>query len=335
MELEKTMRFDLARKLTSALLVLVMAPAIAQAERLSEMYVPTSGRIEVMVALGVRIEGLQIRTFDDVIALRDKLSEGPLDEAALTSWKFLERVGLKKRDQPPPPPPPLGALQVEWHDISAWQTGTLNFQGELIELSTTTPGTDRSCRTVIGPRSCVRVHCNQRDETFDHTWRLASYDERLSPLGLFSRAEHLFRYYGEVRPYAGHELFVETFIGREVLLVDRKEDAILAYAHCRDVKQLRGILEFTIHMQLTPTATPQPHQVPMLTLRCHGSRCDFFYIKQAEFDVEISPETFVVDVPAGATYTALGSGQPIRSGKVSQDITAKSPLDVVKQRKGN
>ncbi|TWT31734.1 hypothetical protein Enr8_36580 [Blastopirellula retiformator] len=319
----------------SALLGLVVFPALAHAERLSEMYVPTSGRIEVMVALGVRIEGLQIRTFDDVIALRDKLSEGPLDEASLTSWKFLDRVGLKKRDPSPPPPLPPGAVLVKRHDIDAWQTGTLNFQGELIELSTTTPGTDRACRTVIGPRSCVRIQRHQNDETFNHTWHFASLDERLSPLGLFSRAEHIFRYYGEVRPYAGHELFVETFIGREVLLVDRKEDAILAYAQCRDVEQLRGISQFTIHLQLKSTATPQPHQIPMLTLRCHGSRCDFFYIKQAEFDVEIPPESFVVDVPAGTTYTALGSGQPIRSGKVSLDITAKSPLDVVKQRKGN
>ncbi|EAQ79858.1 hypothetical protein [Blastopirellula marina] len=314
---------------------IALIPAAVRAEHLKEMFLPQSGHIEMKASISVKLTNADVRTLEDVLALREKLNDRPFDEASVTSWKFLERAGLKKveRELPPPMrnvPADQMILSSEWQDV------VIDFDGSRQGFSVDDPG-DLPYRSevTVGPGSCVELEQLNGRWTYrhfnyvrTHSWRHFNCER------LLSREAFLFRNKYSVRPIGNFELFTTMFEYRgrdELLLVDREQDAVLVRASRWKHNDL--IHSFTLHMQMQSQESPQPHQVPAVTLHFYGGRgvgadrtwhCNVYWLEKADFAVTFPPERFVLNVPAKERYHAEGEKYPRWVNAPILDITHKT-----------
>ncbi|WP_131282454.1 hypothetical protein [Blastopirellula marina] len=321
--------------------MLTSLSAVSHGENLSLLYVPTSGHIELQAASGIRIDNVNVKTFDDVLALRDKLNDGPLDVNSVTSWKFLKRAGLE-RVEPTLPPPPPGIKIESIRRVPAWKEVELDFSGSLLQFTKETPDGNLWWKVTVGPKSCVRIDRRGDRVVYQHFSYLSSLPETgLTCRNIFSREEGLLQGSGNFKPHGELEIFTDTIEGRSgsdnIFLVDRKRDAILAHAkyfpNSYYAPSAEHVYAFAIHLQMRSQSLPRPHQIPSLTMRFYrggrGWYCDCYWIEKADFDIDIPTERFVVNVPALQPYHALGEHPPISRAHVIPDITTKAPATIL------
>lgn len=320
------------------MLLLISLPAFAAAENLSHLLVPKSGHLQMKAALRITIDNLDVKTFDQVVALRDKLNDGPLTEQKIISLEFLKRAGLKMVEPEPIPPSPNGVV-VKYSPWSNWRDVLLDFDDQRTAFTIQESKRDDSLRYFVGPLSTIRVNkIDGQDNYFHNAAPPRMFAEAISDKGALSRDQALFRYSGVIEPFGDLELFRETFSSggtHEQVLFDRERDAVLAFAEVFGDE--RRVVRFAVHLQMRSQTEPRPHQIPTVTMRFYSGRgvwlCDIFYIEKAELDVEIPPERFVVDVPAGAPYYPTGFNRSFPLPQAIHDATAQSPAVIVRERK--
>lgn len=262
--------------------------------------VPKQGHVEFQHCFNCEVKGLKLENKEDVLTLHERIAKIPFNEELITSFKFLEKLGLEKLKQVPPPPRPGARGRV--HHLPDWRSVTVDFDEErFVRREKASTFQFSYAKSLLSEVLLSRNPLNTQVEHFEPG---GSHFHNSVVRELFSRST----IYDEVTYTTewdrGKEVCLAN-VGRGTAVFYSEQDKDLIDAKTSIVGG--QILDTSLHFYHRKPVVEDGIWLPRLSLRIHRKskdtfRMSLFIIGHVELAKPVDPEALKVPIQVGAVY---------------------------------